>query len=124
MKLRILFSIAAFALAHPATAALTITNLDKVPHKVLVESQGSNRVVDIAPDETEYVTSFVGGYISLISAEEIRRSNARVNADGILSGVFAGERNQGIPADEEYSYAIWPGGKLGPQKRRNPGSLH
>jgi hypothetical protein len=115
MKPMYLSALSLALLASPAMA-LKITNLDKVEHRVALDERGSQKLVTIAPGRTEYLMGVAGGTLSLVSAPP-KRAKGRVEADGVLSGIVGEGRNSGIPADNDHSYTIWPGGKLFVQGR-------
>ncbi len=114
---RALLFIATFVATNPAFA-LTVTNLDHVPHRVQLASRGTNDVREIAPNATEYFIGTPGGELSLLSAKPAKRSQSTVQSDGLLSGVIGAARNTNIPVDNDYGYVIWPGGNLQLQKNR------
>lgn len=123
------------AVAASPAYALTVTNLDSVPHKVALSARGSADVRLIQPNATEYFTGASQGMLSLAdeaaapAKEPVKKKRGKgkkeavkkdsvVHADGLLSGIIGNERTSGIPADPDSSYTIWPGGKLNVQARR------
>ena len=131
MKRLILTSSLLAFYATPALA-LKITNLDHVPHQVVLDSRGQRTVMEIAPDATEYMVGQQGGSLSLLPAakpEEVKapkgkkakptkvKKDSVVHMDGMLSGVVGEARSEGLPADNDYSYTIWPGGRLAVQSK-------
>jgi hypothetical protein len=104
------------AAATPASA-LTVTNLDRVTHRVSLSSRGAPDIREIAPNATEYFVGTPGGSLSLLSAAP-KPSRSSVQSDGLLSGIIGAARNTDIPADDDYGYVIWPGGNLQLQKNR------
>lgn len=107
---------ALLALAADPAAALSITNLDKVTHRVEFLSAGTVHQREIAPNQTTRFEGLPNGTLSLLSSPNPRTGGA-VNADGLLSGYIGNGRDQGIAADIMDDYVIWPGGKLGIQRR-------
>ena len=81
----------------PITAkAISVTNLDKVPHRLQIEVAGSTpEIVEIAPgDQWRSFTPIA--YLRLLSAGQGTRLHTR----------------------EYEEYVIWPGGDFGIQKQR------
>lgn len=113
------FYAAAFFAATPAYA-LKVTNLDHVPHTVELAGRGTPETRIIPPGATEHFVGASQGFLSLKSAQKIKKSHSRVHADGLLSGIIGNERNQGIPADPLDNFVIWPEGKLMIQSRTKP----
>lgn len=100
--------------AYPAWS-LSVSNLDKVPHVVTYDAAGSHFEQPIAPNDTIYINGVASGKLSLKS-DSPKPSRGTIHADGMLSGIVGAERDQDIPADDQDSYVIWPGGKLMMQK--------
>ena len=112
-----LMTAASIMLVASPALAFRVTNLDKIPHTVELSGTGAPEKRVIQPDATEYFTGASRGFLSLVSAQVPKKSRSKVNADGVLSGVIGNERTEGIPADPEYNYVIWPGGHLYVQSR-------
>lgn len=117
--------------ASPAYA-LRVTNLDDVAHRVALYGRGETVVQDIAPGDTEYFTGGSQGTLSLVApaaapGSKAKKNNAKgshdsvVHADGLLSGIIGNERSDGIPADPDSTYVIWPDGRLRVQSRIKDG---
>ena len=122
MKTRFACTVAMLAAATTASAT-EVTNLDTVDHRVLFEVAGSREIRTVPVNETVYFNGEPNGKISLLTAEHPSSGHGPVQADGILSGVFAGERTEGIPADADDVLVIWPGGHIGIQMHRRNGWL-
>ncbi len=124
MKRFVLTSAAVLLSASPALA-LSITNLDKVPHTLELTNAGTPQTITLAPDATEIVTGISQGKLSLKTAAVAKKAKGTVQADGLLSGVIGNGRNQEIPVDMNDTYVIWPGGDLRLQSHRkdNGGNL-
>lgn len=75
--------------------ALSVTNLDSIPREVTINNSGEVRSVTIAPNATHRTAS---GYITLTAPGQPLYTE--------------------VPY-ENSEYTIWPGGRLGLQ-RRNP----
>ncbi|MES2984127.1 MAG: hypothetical protein V4735_02945 [Pseudomonadota bacterium] len=116
MKSCLLIAVALAAFATPVMA-LNVTNLDNVPHRVELAGQGAPEVHEIAPGATEYFYGTTGGYLSLLSAQQPKKSKGSIHSDGLLSGIVGAARTENIPADPDNNYVIWPEGKLMLQNR-------
>ena len=121
MKISCWMSMATIALSAQAAQALDVTNLDKVPHRVLFESAGVRQVVRIEAGDTAHIVGQPNGMLSLLTAEARKPSKGSVHADGILSGIIAAERTEDIPVDTDDVIAIWPDGHMGIQQHRLSG---
>lgn len=107
------------AAAAPAQA-MNITNLDTITHKVEIDSRGEKRVITLAPNTNEYVASQIGGTLSIVTPDpKVKKKKAKgtLQSDGLLSGYIGNGRNVGVPIDNDYTYVIWPEGKLSVQSR-------
>ncbi len=121
---RFLLASAVLLLAASPAYALKITNLDDVPHMVELSGGGVVERRVIAPDATEIFPGAALGFLSLVDTSPAASKKSKkptydsvVHADGLLSGIIGNERTSGIPADPEYNYVIWDGGKLMVQSR-------
>lgn len=126
---------AAIALLASPAFALKVTNLDTVPHTVVLSGGGNQQAVVIAPDATEIFSGAAQGFLSLNDAPAVPAKKGKgkkaavkpakhdsvVHADGLLSGIIGNERTDGIPADPLNNYVIWPGGKFTLQSRTKQG---
>lgn len=125
MKSLSLVSLAVMLAATPAFA-MEVTNLDKVAHKVELSGTGAPEVRVIEPNETEYFTGAVHGFLAIVddapTKTKKKKHSSVVHMDGMLSGVVGNERTDGIPADAQNNYVIWEGGKIALQSRRK--TLH
>ena len=116
MRLKqLLVAATGLAFASPALA-LSVTNLDKVPHRIIFEVVGTKLERTIAPNETTRFEGTPNGTLSLASSPN-PTSGGALNADGLLKGYIGNGRDQGIPADTMDDYVIWPDGKLQLQRR-------
>ena len=116
------FYIAFFAAAFFAAnaQAMKVSNLDKVPHTVVLESAGTVQSQTIAPGSTVFFTSQPEGFLSLQSDMKKRvRGGGNVHADGMLSGIIGAARTEGIPTHDDADFVIWPGGQLQLQIHRH-----
>lgn len=120
-----LLTAAMLALVATPAFALKVTNLDKVPHTVVLSTRGMAETVVIAPNATEIFSGATQGFLSLKDAEEPKgkkgkkkaakkpaKDDSVVHADGMLSGIIGNERTGGMPTDPLNNYVIWPGGDL------------
>lgn len=123
MRRTLILSALTATLATPALA-LEITNLDRIDHRVLFESAGGREEILVKVNRTESIDGQPNGRLSLLTAKKPSRGDSLVQADGILSGVFAGKRTQGIPADSADAFVIWEGGDIRLQQRWRGGRLH
>lgn len=110
-------------LAATPALAMKVTNLDTIPHRVELVTAGTREVRSIAPNATEVFASQPAGVLSLITAAKPQPARGRYQADGVLSGMIGEGRTEGIPADSDNQYVIWPNGKIMLQRRikDNPG---
>lgn len=108
---------AAMLLVASPTLAMKVTNLDKIPHTIELVGRGTVQRYVIQPSETETITGATQGTISLVSSQNPKPSRSPVNADGMLSGIIGNGRTEGIQAEPDYNYTIWPGGQLAIQSR-------
>lgn len=116
MRSSLVLSALLLAFSAAPAQALSITNLDKVPHKVVFEGGGTVLTREIAPNATIHLDGRPNGRLSLLSSPN-PRSGGALNADGLLSGYIGNGRDQGLPVDIMDDYTIWPGGKLHIQRR-------
>lgn len=105
------------ALSSPASAT-KISNLDSVPHTVVITAFGQKETRNIAPGSTEFFMNVADGRLSLQTSNQPKPNQNTLNSDGLLSGIVGAGRTEGIPIGPRDSYAIWPGGKLALQGRR------
>ncbi len=111
---------AAFLLAFVASPALAlkVTNLDTVAHTVELSGTGAPELRIIQPNATEQFTGAAHGFLSLKTAKKPKPARGVIQADGVLSGIIGNGRTEGIPADADTSYVIWPDGRISLQSRR------
>jgi hypothetical protein len=111
---------AAFLLAFVASPALAlkVTNLDTVAHTVELSGTGAPELRIIQPNATEQFTGAAHGFLSLKTAKNPKPARGVIQADGMLSGIIGNGRTEGIPADADNSYVIWPNGKITLQGRQ------
>ncbi len=122
MRWRMFIAIVGALLGAAPAHALTITNLDSVPHTLIYDSAGAPEEQVVAPNQSIHFYGRPDGFLSLktagAGAKKPGSSNA-VHADGILSGVLGASRSEDIPAAGNYEFTIWPGGRLRVQNHRN-----
>ncbi len=111
------------AFATPA-AALEITNLDHVDHRILFVAAGTREEVAVKVNETIHIAGQPNGKLTLLTAPTTRKSRGAVQADGILANVFAGARTENLPVDSNDAYVIWPSADLRLQQRWRGGKLN
>jgi hypothetical protein len=98
-------------------SALEITNLDRVDHRVRFDVAGSHEIVEVPINRTVQIAGQPGGRLSLLTAPVPKKARGAVQADGMLANVFSGARTEGIPADTNDAYVIWPGADIRLQQR-------
>jgi hypothetical protein len=105
------------AISSPAHAT-KISNLDRVPHTVVITAFGQKETRSIAPGSTEFFMNVGDGRLSLQTTQQPKGNSGTLHSDGLLSGIVGAARSEGIPIGPRDSYAIWPGGKLMLQGRK------
>lgn len=121
VKQRITIAAMAILLGAGSAGATEITNLDSMDHTILFDSAGAQHTYLVEAGTTEYIPGQPNGLISLVTARNPKPSRGLVHADGILSGLIAGERTEGIPADTRDVFVIWEDGNINRQMRRMDG---
>ena len=92
MTIRYILAVA-FALSAFPAFAISITNLDKVPHTVTITDMGNEQTVKLEPNE-----NFRCCFSPSVQVEL--------------------ENGQSQDGEGEYEYKIWPGGQLSLEDRR------
>ena len=125
-----LLSVSAVLLMALPAYALKVTNLDTVPHTVVLSAVGESEQHVIAAGATEQFTGATYGSLALAdrpaaaAAKPGKKKSSRnvVQSDGVLSGYIGNESVDRIPTDPDNNYVIWPGGELHVQSRiKQPG---
>ena len=109
------------ALFATPVCAMDVTNLDSVPHRVLLQASGERLIQTIEPGDKGYFAGQTNGFITLLDAENPQPSQGTLHADGILSGIVGAARTERIPADAMDSFVIWPDGTIRVQQHRRGG---
>lgn len=117
MKLKSLPIFLCAMLAATPALALKVTNLDKVPHRVLFKNAGSEQVREIPAGETAYFSGEAEGTLSLLDVAP-KEGKGTLQADGYWLRTVNGGRNQNMVATQRDFFAIWPNGDLLLQGRR------
>lgn len=107
---------AVLALVASPALALSVTNLDTVPHRVRLVAAGTSYERAVAPNETTRFEGLPNGTLSLLTSPQPNEGGA-LQADGLLRHIIGNGRDQHIPVDGMDDYTIWPGGDLQLQRR-------